>query len=255
MSKKDKEHNKHHAKHERPLKLADLDLSKKIKHKEYDALLYQLQIDLVRLQRLVVDAKLRVVLAFEGMDAAGKGGAIKRLVQFLDPRGVEVHAIGAPNQQEMQHHYLRRFWLRLPTKGRIAIFDRSWYGRMLVEPIEGFCSEVEYERAKNEIREFERLLADDGYCIAKFWLHIDKEEQLARFKSRTEDPLKKWKITEEDWRNRDKYDDYAKYADVMFAETDAAYAPWHLIAGNSKLNSRLQVLQTVVDTLNDFPIP
>jgi polyphosphate kinase 2 (PPK2 family) len=251
MAKKEKDNDKK----PRILKLADVDLSKKMKHKEYEALLYQLQIDLVRLQRLVVDSKMRVVVVFEGMDAGGKGGAIKRLVQFIDPRGLEVHAIGAPNVQDLEHHYLRRFWLRLPTKGRIGVFDRSWYGRMLVEPIEGFCSKVEYERSKQEIREFERLLADDGYCIMKFWLHIDKEEQLKRFKSRTEDPLKKWKITEEDWRNREKYDLYAEYADVMFAETDAPYAPWHLIPGNSKLYSRTKVLRIVIETLDTFPIP
>lgn len=251
MSKKEKENHKHH----RVLKLADVDVTKKMKHKEYDALLYQLQIDLVRLQRLVVDSKMRVVIVFEGMDAGGKGGAIKRLVQFIDPRGLEVHAIGAPNAQELQHHYLRRFWLRLPTKGRIGIFDRSWYGRLLVEPIEGFCTQEEYERSKKEICDFEKLLADDGYCIMKFWLHIDKDEQLRRFKSRTEDPLKEWKITEEDWRNREKYDEYEKYADVMFAETDKSYAPWYLIPGNSKLYSRTKVLQTVIDTLDGFPIP
>jgi len=245
--------NPHSAK--RVLKLGEVDHTQKLGHKEYEERLYQLQVDLVRLQRLVVDAKLRVVLVFEGMDAAGKGGAIKRLTQFLDPRGAEVHAIGAPNEQERRHHYLRRFWLRLPSKGRIAIFDRSWYGRVLVEPIEGFCSEEEYERAPREICEFERVLAEASYCLIKFWLHIDKEEQLARFKARTEDPLKQWKITEDDWRNREKFDQYVDYADRMFAATDAEHAPWYLVAGNDKHHARITVLQTVVDTLDDFPIP
>lgn len=233
----------------RVLELAKLDLSNKLKRKEYEARLYQLQLDLVREQRRVVDQKRRVVLVFEGMDAAGKGGAIKRLTQFLDPRGVDVHAIGAPNQQESGHHYLRRFWLRLPSRGRIAIFDRSWYGRMLVEPIEGFCTQEEYERAGREICEFERVLADDGYLILKFWVHIDKEEQLKRFHARANNPLKKWKITDEDWRNRERFDSYERYANRMFRETDADHAPWHLIAGNSKLWARIRVLDTVVDAL------
>ncbi|MBN2082635.1 UDP-galactose-lipid carrier transferase [bacterium] len=253
MSKKSK--NNTNGKPGRLLSLADLDLARKIKHKEYDAQLYQLQIDLVRLQRLIVDTGMRVVIIFEGMDAAGKGGAIKRLVQFLDPRGLEVHAIGAPSPQELSHHYLRRFWLRLPSKGRIAIFDRSWYGRMLVEPIEGFNTPEEYERSKEEIRQFEKHLADDHYCLMKFWLHIDKDEQFRRFKSRTEDPLKKWKITKEDWRNREKYDEYFKYAEAMFKETDAPHAPWFLVPGNSKLYSRIMVLSTVVEVLDNFRVP
>jgi len=247
---KDKHHNV-----KRNLKLGDVDHTQKLAHKEYEDRLYQLQVDLVRLQRLVVDAQMRVVLVFEGMDAAGKGGAIRRLTQFLDPRGAEVHPIGAPNEQERQHHYLRRFWLRLPSKGRVAIFDRSWYGRMLVEPIEGFCSEEEYKRAPREICEFERVLADANYCLLKFWLHIDKDEQLARFKARSQDPLKKWKITEDDWRNREQYDQYVEYADRMFAATDADRAPWYLVAGNDKLHARISVLQTVVSTLDAFPIP
>lgn len=239
----------------RPLKLADIDLTKTLGGKEYEEKLLKLQIELVRLQRLVVDARLRIVLAFEGTDAAGKGGVIKRLVQFLDPRGVEVHAIGAPNTQELSHHYLRRFWLRLPTQGRIAIFDRSWYGRMLVEPIEGFCTPEEYARSSREIREFEQQLTDDGYCLAKFWIHIDKDEQLKRFKSRTEDPLKKWKITQEDWRNREKFDDYVDYADRMFAETDTPHALWHLVSGNQKQHARIKVLKTVAKVIDGCPIP
>jgi polyphosphate kinase 2 len=246
MSGKDKQQNGGH----RMLKLGDLDHTVKLKRKEYEEHLYHLQVDLVRLQRLVVEAKLRVVLIFEGMDAAGKGGAIKRLVQFLDPRGVEVHPIGAPNYQELLHHYLRRFWQRLPAKGRIAIFDRSWYGRMLVEPIEGLCSDDEYERAAREICEFERVLADDGYCLVKFWLHIDKEEQLSRFEARGEDPLKKWKITKDDWRNRKKFDQYVEYADRMFVATDTDFAPWHLVAGNDKRHARITVAQTVVSVLD-----
>jgi polyphosphate kinase 2 len=255
MSKNNKKDDKKKSKKQRNLKLSKLDLKLELKHKEYDDKLHDLQVELVRLQRLVVDTGLRVVMVFEGMDAAGKGGAIKRLVQFLDPRGLEVHAIAAPNQQEYSHHYLRRFWVRLPSKGRIAIFDRSWYGRMMVEPIEGFCTDEEYQRAGSEIHEFERLLHDDNYCIMKFWLHIDKDEQIERFKSRTEDPLKTWKITKEDWRNREKYDEYVEYAEKMFAATDTDYAPWFLIPGDSKKYSRIAVLEAVVDVLEHFPIP
>ena len=237
----------------RPVTLADLDLSTKLKRTVYEARLLQLQTELVHLQRKVVENKLRPVFVFEGMDAAGKGGVIKRLTQFLDPRGVEVHPIGAPNMLERGHHYLRRFWQRLPSRGRIAIFDRSWYGRMLVEPIEGFCTPEEYDRAPREIRDFERMLADDGYMILKFWLHIDKDEQLKRFKSREKDELKQWKLTKDDWRNREKFDTYVKYANAMFTATNTPFAPWFLISGNNKPWARITVLQTVVDYLEAWP--
>lgn len=232
------------------LKLSELDLSKKLDDNEYQAKLAELQLDLVRVQRRVIDTRQRVVLAFEGLDAAGKGGVIRRLTANFDPRGYDVHPVGPPNEQEKQHHYLRRFWQRLPSRGRIAIFDRSWYGRMLVEPIEGFCSKEEYERAPREICEFERVIADDGYCLLKFWIYVDKEEQLKRFKARETDPLKSWKLTAEDWRNRDKFDLYAEYANRMFAATHAPHAPWHLIAGNSKNYARIKVVRTVVDALD-----
>lgn len=232
------------------LKLADLDLTKSLDDGEYQNKLAQLQLDLVRVQRRVIDTKQRVVLVFEGLDAAGKGGVIRRLTANFDPRGFDVHPVGPPNQMEQQHHYLRRFWQRLPSRGRIAIFDRSWYGRMLVEPIEGYCTAEEYARAPQEIREFERVLADDGYCILKFWIYVDKAEQLRRFKARETDPLKSWKLTPEDWRNREKFDTYVSYADRMFEATHAPLAPWHLIAGNSKNFARIKVARTVVETLD-----
>lgn len=232
--------------------LDDLDLTKKLKRNEYGDKLDKLQKQLVQLQRKVVDNKMRVIMVFEGMDAAGKGGVIKRLVQYLDPRGLDVHAIGAPDSMELSHHYLRRFWLRLPPKKRMAIFDRSWYGRMLVEPIEGFCTAEEYQRAPKEIREFERKLAADGYCIMKFWLHIDKDTQLKRFKSREADPLRQWKLTEEDWRNREKFDLYFKYANALFAATHTPHAPWHLVSANNKPHARVKVLKIVATTLEDW---
>jgi AMP-polyphosphate phosphotransferase len=234
----------------RVLKLQDLDLSKKMEDDEYQQKLAQLQVELVRVQRRVIDTRQRIVLAFEGLDAAGKGGVIRRLTTNFDPRGFDVHPVGAPNEMEKQHHYLRRFWQRLPSRGRIAIFDRTWYGRLLVEPIEGFCTHDEYARAPQEIREFERVLADDGYCLLKFWIYVDKEEQLKRFKSRETDPLKSWKLTAEDWRNRDKFDTYVEYANRAFAETDAPHAPWYLIPGNSKNFARIKVVRIVVDTLD-----
>jgi AMP-polyphosphate phosphotransferase len=237
----------------RPVTLGDLDLTAKLKRSVYEARLLQLQTDLVHLQRKVVEHKLRPVFVFEGMDAAGKGGVIKRLTQFLDPRGVEVHPIGAPNMMESGHHHLRRFWQRLPSRGRIALFDRSWYGRMLVEPIEGFCTPQEYDRAPREIRDFERMLTDDGYIILKYWIHIDKDEQLKRFKGREEDELKQWKLTPDDWRNREKFDLYVKYANAMFTATNTPFAPWFLISGNSKPWARITVLQTVVDYLQAWP--
>jgi AMP-polyphosphate phosphotransferase len=237
----------------RPLTLGDLDLTTKLKHSAYDVRLLELQTDLVHLQRKVVEQKMRPVFVFEGMDAAGKGGVIKRLTQFLDPRGVEVHPIGPPNFLEQGQHYLRRFWQRLPSRGRIGLFDRSWYGRMLVEPIEGFCTPEEYDRAPREIREFERTLTDDGYLILKFWVHIDKDEQLKRFESREHDPLKEWKLTPDDWRNREKFDQYVKYANAMFTSTNTPFAPWFLISGNCKPWARITVLQTVLDYIKAWP--
>jgi AMP-polyphosphate phosphotransferase len=233
----------------RVLRVADLDLTKKLPDNEYRSKLAKLQIELVQAQRRVIDRGDRIVLVFEGVDAAGKGGAIRRVTTYLDPRGYEVHAIGAPNSQELAHHYLRRFWVRLPSRGRISIYDRSWYGRMLVEPIEGFCKPDEYARSAKEIREFERQLADDGYCIQKFYIYVDKDEQLQRFEARRTDPLKGWKLTKEDWRNREKFDEYAAYADKMFTATDAPYAPWHLICGNDKNYARVKVARLVIDAM------
>lgn len=233
----------------RALRIKDIDLSQKLRPRAYKVRLLELQTQLVMLQRRIVEEKHQVLFVFEGMDAAGKGGVIKRLTQFLDPRGFEVHPIGAPNSQEQGHHWLRRFWVRLPSRGRVAIFDRSWYGRMLVEPIEGFCTPEQYKAAAPAIREFEAQLASEGMRIAKFWLHVDAEEQLRRFQQRQTDPLKAWKLTQEDWRNREKFDQYVHYADKMFGSTDAPHAPWYLIAGNDKNYARVEVAQRVVETL------
>ncbi|TGK53854.1 UDP-galactose-lipid carrier transferase [Leptospira kanakyensis] len=192
-----------------------------------------------------------VLFVFEGWDAAGKGGAIRRLTQEMDPRLFEVHNIAAPSSEEIQHHYLWRFWNRIPQKGHIGIFDRSHYGRVLVERVEGFASESEWSRAYEEILLFEEQLVSFGTIIVKFWLHIDSDEQLLRFESRKNDPLKRWKLTDEDWRNRDKWALYEEAANQMFAKTDAPKAPWFLVPANDKYFARVMVLETVVRRLEE----
>ena len=199
-----------------------------------------------------------VIFAFEGMDAAGKGGAIKRLVAPLDPREYQIYNISAPNQMELQHPYLWRFWKRLPEfspnikeerLSRIAIFDRTWYGRVLVERIEGFASEQAWQRAYEEINRMERDLAAKGTIIIKYWLAIDKQEQLERFEGRKDTPHKQFKLTEDDWRNRDKWQDYVQAAADMLARTNTKHAPWHVVATNDKRTARLAVLDHAIAQL------
>jgi len=191
-----------------------------------------------------------VIIVFEGWDAAGKGGAIKRLTEALDPRGYEVIPITAPSAEELSHHYLWRFWTKMPKDGHIAIFDRSWYGRVMVERIEGFCTEAEWRRAYKEINDMELSIANHGVIIMKFWLHIDKDEQLARFTSRQENPAKQYKITDEDWRNREKWDAYETAVNDMLNLTDTPNAPWHIIESNNKKYARVKVIERVVETLS-----
>ncbi|MEB3791906.1 phosphate--AMP phosphotransferase [Acinetobacter sp. IK40] len=191
----------------------------------------------------------KVVICFEGMDAAGKGGAIKRIVKKLDPREYEIHTIAAPERYELRRPYLWRFWNRLNDSGKITIFDRTWYGRVLVERIEGFASTVEWQRAYNEINRFEENLVDSQTVIVKIWLAISKEEQALRFKAREQTPHKRFKITEEDWRNREKWDDYLKAAADMLERTDTDYAPWYVIATDNKYSARIQVLKAILQQL------
>lgn len=219
-------------------------LSEKISYKKE---LKKLQFQLVNIQQFLFQHNIGLILAFEGMDAAGKGGAIKRLTQRLDPRGFVVHPISAPRPHELRHNHLQRFWRKLPMKGSIAIFDRTWYGRVLVERIENFATKEEWSRAYDEINQFEKVLTDDRYIIVKFWIHITSEEQLERFKARQVDPYKHWKLTEEDWRNREKWPAYVKAAEDMFAKTDTKYAPWVLIEGNDKKYARIQVMKKVIE--------
>jgi polyphosphate kinase 2 (PPK2 family) len=182
----------------------------------------------------------------EGWDASGKGGAIKRLVAKLDPRHVRVKQYSAPTPDELRHHWLWRFWPALPGWGGMAILDRSWYGRVLVERVEGYADEADWRRAYDEINAFERTLSDEGTVLVKVWLHVSDEEQLRRFESRQEDPLKAYKLTEEDWRNRGKRDAYCEAVEEMLEKTSTGWAPWHLVEGDSKRFARVKVLETVV---------
>ena len=190
-----------------------------------------------------------VIICFEGMDAAGKGGAIKRIVQKLDPREYEIHSIAAPEAYELRRPYLWRFWRRLQTDGDINIFDRTWYGRVLVERIEGFAHPAQWQRAYEEINRFEQDLIEHNTVLIKFWLAISKDEQEARFKAREETPHKRFKITEEDWRNRERWDDYLQAAADMFAQTSTHDAPWHIVATDDKNTARIQVLETILKQL------
>lgn len=229
--------------------LGDVDLSLSLTKEEYEAQLKKYQTALWELEHAMYRKRLSAAIVFEGWDAAGKGGAIKRLAEALDPRGYEVVPFGAPNDVERRHHYLWRFWNCLPKAGHITIFDRSWYGRVLVERVEGLCRDDEWRRAYGEINETEAQWVDFGMVILKFWLHIDRAEQLARFKEREKIPDKRWKITEEDWRNRKKWNLYKQAVDEMIFRTDKPCARWTVVEANSKLFARIRVLKTVVTTI------
>ncbi len=190
-----------------------------------------------------------VCVVFEGWDASGKGGAIKRLVAQIDPRHVRVVQFASPTTDEKRHHFLWRFWPVLPGWGGMAVFDRSWYGRVLVERVEGYARREQWLRAYDEINGFERTLADEGMVLVKLWLHISEKEQLRRFKRREKDPLKTWKLTDEDWRNRGRREEYAEAVEDMVARTDQPRAPWHLIEADSKRYARVKVIETVVDRI------
>jgi PPK2 family polyphosphate:nucleotide phosphotransferase len=218
--------------------------------KEYKKELKQKQLKLLELQRTLVERQQTVIVVFEGPDAAGKGGAIKRVVERLDPRILRVHSIVKPTEEEYRHHYLWRFWNKLPQHGQMAVFDRSWYGRVLVERVEGFATEPEWQRAYQEINDFERTLTNDNTTIVKFWLHISKDEQLNRFKAREGDPYKHWKITDEDWRNRRKWNEHNAAAEEMFERTSTVCAPWNVIGANFKWHARLKVVTTLLDMLS-----
>lgn len=229
--------------------LKKVDLSKKLDRETYEKKLDELQKKLTLLHSEIYAKRIPVVLAFEGWDAGGKGGAIKRLTRALDPRGYTVNPTSSPNDIERAHHYLWRFWTKMPKDGHIAIFDRTWYGRVMVERIEGFCTTQEWQRAFKEMNQMEQQLVNHGAIVIKFWMHIDKEEQERRFKERQENPDKQWKITDEDWRNREKWELYEQAVDEMMVRTSTVNAPWVIVEGNDKLYARIKVLETVVDAL------
>ena len=219
--------------------------------KTYLKKLKKWQTRILHVQQAYFHQHKRAIVVFEGWDASGKGGAIRRITEKLDPRGVKVHPMGAPTTYEQSKHYLYRFQSRLPRAGTLAIFDRSWYGRVLVERIEGFAPDNAWQRAYQEINEFERLLIDDDVRIIKLFLHISPEEQLKRFEERLNNPIKRWKLTEEDIRNRAKWDEYATATEEMFARTSTLAAPWQIIPGNPKWSARIEVLKTLVSALED----
>lgn len=232
--------------------LDSVDLSSKISGQEYDAKLTELQMSLLNYQYRMIEEKTPVILMFEGWDASGKGGAIKRLTEKMDPRTYRVHPIGPPSVTEMQYHYLRRFWDRLPRHGEMAIFDRSWYGRVMVERVEKLCKKHEWKRAYQEINDFEQLLVDDGTLLIKFFIHISKDEQLRRFKDRENSPWKRWKITKDDYRNREKWDDYEIAIREMLEKTHTAHAPWTVVPGDNKRFGRIRVLETINNRFKRF---
>jgi polyphosphate kinase 2 (PPK2 family) len=231
--------------------LETLDLDKSLTKEDYVRDLVRYQVAVHALGYQVYVQQRPVIIVYEGDDAGGKGGNIKRVTEKLDPRGYVVHPIAAPKGDDKTHHYLWRFWRRFPERGQIAIFDRSWYGRVMVERIEGFCTEEEWKRAYREINHFERQLVDFGTILAKFWIHISKEEQLGRFQGRQETPYKAWKLTDEDWRNRQKWDRYEQAINDMLLKTSTLTAPWTIVEGNCKWYARVKALRTLVDRLTD----
>ena len=226
-----------------------LDLSASVPKPDYKEALKTRQVRLGELGRQAREKEISTVLVFEGPDAGGKGGAIRRAVRSLDARSCRVHQFAAPTEEERAYHYLWRFWRRLPRAGHVAIFDRSWYGRVLVERAEGFATEDEWRRAYNEINDFEHQIVDHGILLLKFWLHISKDEQLARFRQREESPYKRWKLTDEDWRNRELWESYQRYGHDVVQFTSTQQAPWILVEANDKHHARLKILDTVIGHL------
>lgn len=229
--------------------LAETDLSKSMPKEVYEERLKALQKKMEHLHGELYRRRIPVVLGFEGWDAGGKGGAIKRLTSHMDPRGYVVNPTASPSDTEKAHHYLWRFWRAMPKAGHIAIFDRTWYGRVMVERIEGFCTEKEWKRAYGEINAMEQDLVNAGAIVLKFWMQIDKDEQARRFKARQENPKKQWKITDEDWRNREKWDQYEVAVEEMLEKTSMPHAPWIVVEGNDKYYARIKVLECVTESI------
>ncbi len=231
--------------------LENVDLTLSMDKDTYQKEVIKNQVALSKLAFQVYLQKRPVVMVFEGWDAAGQGGVIKRITEKMDPRGYVVDPIAAPQGDDKTHHYLWRFWRRLPESGQVAIFDRSWYGRVMVERIEGFCNEAEWSRAYREINQFERQLTDFGTILFKFWIHISKDEQLKRFQDRSADKLRSWKLTDEEWRNREKWDIYETAVNDMLVKTSTIHTPWIIVEGNSKYYARIKALRSLVEKLSD----
>lgn len=231
--------------------LSSVPLDQDISDEEYKERLDDLQDKLSKLNNRIYKQGIPIVIAYEGWDASGKGGNIKRLTHSFDARGCNVHPIAAPSPEEKAKHYLWRFSTRLPKSSHVTLFDRSWYGRVLVERIEEYCSEDDWKRAYNEINEFEKWISDWGAIVIKFWIQIDKDTQLKRFEERQANPEKIWKITDEDWRNREKWDDYEVAVNEMLQKTSTSYAPWHIIESNSKKYARIKTLEIVLAAIEE----
>ena len=229
--------------------LAKVDLTKSYTEKEYHKKKKKLQKKIKKLHGELYRRQIPVIIGFEGWDAGGKGGAIKRLTEKMDPRGFTVNTTAAPNDYEKAHHYLWRFWKNVPKKGHVAVYDRTWYGRVMVERIEGFCTKKEWQRAFKEINDMEAQFVQSGAIVLKFWMQIDKEEQRKRFEERQKNPEKQWKITEEDWRNRDKWDAYEEAVNEMLIRTSTPEAPWVIVEGNCKYYARIKVLEAVIEAI------
>lgn len=215
--------------------------------KEYEAQLLEAQIKLLSLQQKILRKKRKMIIVLEGCDTAGKGGLVRRLAQHIDPRMLHVYGISKPTSEELSQHYMQRFFVKLPSKGEICVFDRSWYGRVLVEQVEGFAKPSECQRAYTEINNFEKMLKDDGVLILKYFLDISYSEQGRRFKEREQNPLKSWKLTEEDYRNRKKWDEYQLAFRKMKKRTSTSICPWSVVPADSKWFARVHILNDILE--------
>lgn len=231
--------------------LEKVDLAKKLSKEEYKQLFPQLRQRLYDVQKTCWDANIPTVILFEGWDAAGKGTSINLLTRRLDPRGFKVYPIREARTYEKARPWLWRFWLKLPNYGEMAIFDRSWYGRVLVERVEELAPEDEWRRAYRDIVEFERQIADDGYVIVKFWLHISKKEQRRRFKKVEKDPLDWWRVTPEDWEHHKKYDDYLLAVEEMLERTETEYGPWTIVEATDRRWVRVKIFETIIHAMEE----
>lgn len=229
--------------------LDKVNLDKKLSHRKYKLVVRDLQRRLFELEKTCWDRKIASIVVFEGWDAAGKGTAIATLTARLDPRGFKLHPIQTPRSHELNHPWLYRFWLRTPNYGEMAIFDRSWYGRVLADRVEGIAAEPEWRAAYRDILEFERMLADDGVVIVKFWLHIGKREQKRRFKELSADPLRNWHVTPEDWERHRKYDQYLLAVEEMLELSDSDYGPWTVIEATSRWYARKKIFEVLIRAL------